>query len=240
MMFKVLQNIVTNAVKYNKLNGRIEITSTEKDREISVIISDTGIGMSGEVINKAFTPFYRSDNVKHTEGNGLGLSIVKDNMMKMGASVNITSVIDVGTSIVLLFPADIKEKENIDILYVEDNIQNQQLMADIIKKADSSVETVETVMQAIEKLTTNQYKLILLDLGLPDGSGFDVISAAMDDRLCSLSNIYIITADASIATKRRAINQGIADDHFITKPIDVLNLIHLVKRKTAKRRRSIL
>lgn len=76
-IIEVIQNIISNAVKFMPKKGKIAIAATKKDNFIYVSVKDSGIGMSRKTIEKLFVPFFKADESRHIEGSGLGLSICK-------------------------------------------------------------------------------------------------------------------------------------------------------------------
>jgi len=102
----ILTNLIDNAVKYTKQEDTIKITNVITNKEIKVEISDTGIGIIKEDLNKIFNEFYRSKNAKAAElrGTGLGLPIVKNLIKQYRGNVDIQSEIGKGTTVTITFP----------------------------------------------------------------------------------------------------------------------------------------
>jgi CheY-like chemotaxis protein len=221
-MFKnVIINIVSNAIKYNKIDGSIEITSRiEGHKSVILDIKDSGIGIGKDDLSHIFDPFFRSDHIKHIEGNGLGLSIVKRNLVEMNCSVNVHSVKDIGSTFSVTIPLGeiVNSKE---ILYVEDYIPNQDLVKTIAKKFGFSIDITDTIGNALTLLKENKYKVYLLDMGLPDGTGVDLIPYIKSE------NIVIVTADASLSTRKLVHGKGV--ERYITKPFDIVTFVKTIK-----------
>jgi signal transduction histidine kinase len=102
----ILTNLIDNSVKYTEQGGTISINSTITDKEVKLEMSDTGIGIIKEDLNKIFNEFYRSKNAKATNlrGTGLGLSIVKNLIKQYGGNIDIRSEIGKGTTVTISFP----------------------------------------------------------------------------------------------------------------------------------------
>ena len=109
-MFALMQNLLSNAVNYNKEGGLIEVNLEETDRSSVICIKDTGIGISEENIPHLCERFYRVDKSrsKITGGTGLGLAIVKHICALYGGEISIKSELDVGTEVTVVF-----KKQNI-------------------------------------------------------------------------------------------------------------------------------
>ena len=101
----IFENIISNAIKYNKVYGQI-IIDFEKDKEkFKIIIKDTGIGISKDNLDIIFNPFFREDSSRSKEikGNGLGLSLVKNILEKINGNILIESEKDLGTKVTIVF-----------------------------------------------------------------------------------------------------------------------------------------
>ena len=101
----ILINLIDNSIKYNKINGKIDVSCYGKGDTACVEISDSGIGIPREHINKIFEPFYRVDKHRSREsgGNGLGLSLVKKLMLKQNGNIKVESAIGKGSTFILEF-----------------------------------------------------------------------------------------------------------------------------------------
>ncbi|ASK31620.1 two-component sensor histidine kinase [Chryseobacterium sp. T16E-39] len=104
LLYLALYNIVENAIKYS-YNSPIEITLLEKDCQLLIEVKDHGKGISGEDLGKITETFYRGKNVDHVKGSGIGLSLSKSIFDHHHIQMKITSAIDSGTSVLLVFPA---------------------------------------------------------------------------------------------------------------------------------------
>lgn len=106
MIYRVMSNLIENAVKYSRERGFISISSETGDEHIVVKISDTGIGIEKAELERIFEPFYRVDKSRSRAvgGAGLELALVKDIMEKHGGSIAVESVYGEGTVFILYFP----------------------------------------------------------------------------------------------------------------------------------------
>ena len=250
MLNIIFLNIMTNAIKYNKIDGSITINESiiHNKNKIDIIIKDTGIGIADEEKDIIFKPFYRSGNVSYIEGNGLGLSIVKKYMKEMNSDIRFTSKLDEGSSfiITLNYYDEIKrvnteEKSNKSdnfiisndeilnkvkmkrILYVEDDIISQCLITIAAEKQNISVTVVTNIKSAYIEIEKNEtlYDLFLIDLNFSEGSGFDVLTRLNKK---NLNKIMILTADTNINTRKKLMTDyGIK--YFQTKPYNIKLLI---------------
>ena len=104
----ILTNLIDNSVKYTEQEGTISINSTITDKEVKLEISDTGMGITTEDINKIFNEFYRSKNAKAADlrGTGLGMSIVKNLIKQYSGSIDVRSEIEKGTTVTISLPVE--------------------------------------------------------------------------------------------------------------------------------------
>lgn len=107
LFFEMIYNLISNAIQYNKPSGKVNIKSNVKNDKLEITVSDTGIGIEKEHINRIFERFYRVDKSrsKQTGGTGLGLSIVKHIVNIHKGEISVSSEIERGTKITLVFPA---------------------------------------------------------------------------------------------------------------------------------------
>lgn len=108
---EVIENLVTNAIKYNKPKGSVIITSVQEKKRLRLSVTDTGIGIAPEDQKKIFDKFFRSEQaiISNTEGSGLGLYVVKSYVNMWGGKVTLQSEEGKGTTIILEIPIKVRE-----------------------------------------------------------------------------------------------------------------------------------
>ena len=244
---RILVNLITNAIKYNKPNGTIdayvrEIKSDDSKVTFEFEIKDTGIGMSEDYIeNHLFTPFSQAKQDARTryEGTGLGMSIVKGLVDKLGGSIEVKSEVGVGTQIKVILAyqldtsntakqdtskLDLKDKR---ILLVEDNEINMEVAEFYLNAVQANVDKAWNGLEAVEKVKEqpNKYSLILMDIMMPKMNGDE---AAKCIRKINPS----IPIVAMSAQSEYAIDQTIMNDS-ISKPIDEQKLNQILRKYVA-------
>lgn len=244
---RILINLLTNAIKYNKSNGTIDIFVREMSSDDSKVtfefeIKDTGIGMSEDYIeNHLFTPFSQAKQDARTryEGTGLGMSIVKGLVDKLGGNIDVKSEVGVGTQIkvVLTYQLDTSKNEKQDtskldlkdkrILLVEDNEINMEVAEFYLNAVHANVDKAWNGLEAVEKVKEqpNQYSLILMDIMMPKMNGDE---AAKCIRKINPS----IPIVAMSAQSEYSIDQTIMNDS-ISKPIDEQKLDQILSKYVA-------
>lgn len=244
---RILINLLTNAIKYNKSNGTIDMFVREMSSDDSKVtfefeIKDTGIGMSEDYIeNHLFTPFSQAKQDARTryEGTGLGMSIVKGLVDKLGGNIEVKSEVGVGTQIkvVLTYQLDTSKNEKQDtskldlkdkrILLVEDNEINMEVAEFYLNAVHANVKKAWNGLEAVEKVKEqpNQYSLILMDIMMPKMNGDE---AAKCIRKINPS----IPIVAMSAQSEYSIDQTIMNDS-ISKPIDEQKLDQILSKYIA-------
>lgn len=244
---RILINLLTNAIKYNKSNGTIDMYARETSSDDSKVtfefeIKDTGIGMSEDYIeNHLFTPFSQAKQDARTryEGTGLGMSIVKGLVDKLGGNIEVKSEVGVGTQIkvVLTYQLDTSKNEKQDsskldlkdkrILLVEDNEINMEVAEFYLNAVHANVDKAWNGLEAVEKVKEqpNQYSLILMDIMMPKMNGDE---AAKCIRKINPS----IPIVAMSAQSEYSIDQTIMNDS-ISKPIDEQKLDQILSKYVA-------
>jgi PAS domain S-box-containing protein len=186
---EALLNLVQNALDAMAGGGTLRIRTTNDGNEVAVAVSDTGTGMSAEVRERAFEPFFTTKGVN---GTGLGLAEVYGIARRHRGRAEIESEPGEGTTVRLVFPAASPEPAAAPeppkrarparrILLVEDHTDSREFMQALLETDGHQVESVKTVEEARERLDREAgayYEVLLTDIGLPDGSGWDLVGFA--------------------------------------------------------------
>ncbi len=254
---RVMMNIVGNAVKYNKDHGKIYITCRVVDNDgttanLQFKCQDTGIGMSQEFLEHVFEPFTQeniSSRTKYT-GTGLGMSITKSIVDKMGGTISVQSVKGEGTTFEVMIPFKIdhstistlptEEKEysiqGMNILLVEDNELNMEIAKFLLEERGANVIEAWNGQEAIDQFQTlDDIDCILMDVMMPvvDGYSATKIIRTSDKSNAKTIPIIAMTANAFAEDKVMAMQAGM--NAHISKPLDAKKVIetiaHLVTKK---------
>lgn len=113
-IIKIIDNLISNAIRYNKENGNINISTTINKNNVVIKMTDTGIGIPQEDLSNIFAEFYRTENArkKINYGTGLGLSLIKQLLENYKGSIEVQSEIDIGTTFSLTFPMNERKKND--------------------------------------------------------------------------------------------------------------------------------
>ena len=196
---QIFWNVVKNAVKFTPNEGTITITTINIDNYIQIKVQDSGIGIDSNSINKIFESFQQGGStITHQFGGlGLGLSISKALVTMMNGKIYATSKgLGQGAEFTVQFPIignivvvnnEIKTKKqrftvpSQRILLVEDNKSTALVMARFLKNLGHDVKVAACFQDALQLASSNTFDLVVSDVGLPDGSGFDLMKILHDN-----------------------------------------------------------
>jgi CheY-like chemotaxis protein len=236
---QVLINLISNAVKFTGENGAIWINSANVLGEsIEIEISDNGVGIENELLSRLFSAFEQSEQSRRLGGLGLGLSIAKSLAeMHRGKLTAVSDGRDRGSTFQLTLATMLPKEKAVSppssvpipkfaqrILLVEDHADTRIVMARLLTSIGCQVTTAGCVSEALAAAETGTFDLLISDIGLPDGTGLDVMRSLKSriDRGIALSGF------GQEEDLRRSIEAGF-EMHLI-KPIN-FNTLKEVLRK---------
>ncbi len=250
---QIILNLMSNAIKFtNKGKITLSVKLQSEDEEnvfIEFTVTDTGIGIADNKIDSIFHLFEQAGITISNSygGTGLGLAIVKQLVEFQGGSISVSSKIGVGSTFSFILPfgkttMKIAEEpeilkldstiKNLRVLVAEDVTLNQLLIKMILSDFGFEHDIVNNGKIAIEKLQTNTYDIILMDLQMPEMNGFEATEYI---RQTMKSNIPIIALTADVTTVDIAKCQEFGMDDYLSKPIDENQLynkiVALIKKK---------
>ncbi|MBR0120054.1 MAG: response regulator [Eubacterium sp.] len=239
-------NLLTNAVKYTK-EGEVvlEISHEKKDDDIDLIISvsDTGIGMKKEDLDKLFAPFVRIEEKKNRsiEGTGLGMSIVRQLLDLMDSELTVESEYGKGSRFSFRIRQKVIDSQEIGefesyksvdtytyrelfrapdarILVVDDNEVNLDVIKQLLKQTDIRVDTCTSGIEAVNCCTETIYDAIFLDHMMPDMDGIETLYEIREHELNRDTPSIALTANAVSGARERYLEVGF--DDYLSKPVD--------------------
>lgn len=242
---QVLVNLVGNSLKFtDKGSIRIvvhQIKKSENKSIFEVAVIDTGIGIRQDKLNALFEKFNQIDSIYHRKhrGIGLGLAITKQLVEAMGGEIHVKSEYGRGTEFRFTLALSLQTQQemksrslenesakpifsnlkfNMNVLMVEDNIINQKIAKLMLEDFGCQVDVMDngqSVLQQIDDL--NRYDLIFMDVGLPDMSGFDIVTHLRQHSMLREKPIVAMTAHILDRDRQQAFDVGV--NRIIAKPI---------------------
>jgi len=237
-LHQIILNLVSNAVKFTgsgTITVRVKLLSEDEEQAtIEFAVTDTGIGISADKMDTIFENFQQasSGTARLYGGTGLGLAIVKKLVETQDGNIRVSSTIDQGStfSITLCFQ---KTEENavfdvgleefdteikeVKVLVVEDIALNQLLMKTLLDDFGFERDIAENGKVAIEKLQTNTYDIILMDLQMPEMNGFEATEYI---RNTLKLDIPIIALTADVTTVDLVKCKAVGMNDYLSKPVD--------------------
>ena len=253
---RVMMNILSNAVKYNRENGHIYISCMEIPSEqpemttMEFVCRDTGIGMAEEFQKHIFEPFAQEHTGSRTKfaGTGLGMPISKKLIEKMGGTITFESAEGIGTTFVIRVPfkidldadkreesKDVSEKsiKGMHVLLAEDNELNMEIAEFLLQNEGAEVTKAWNGQETVElfrKSEAGEFDVILMDIMMPIINGYEATKKirSLDREDAKEIPIIAMTANAFTEDRIRAKEAGM--DEHVAKPIDVELLIKVIHK----------
>lgn len=253
---RVMMNILSNAVKYNKENGQIYVSCVEIPSEqpemttMEFVCRDTGIGMAEEFQKHIFEPFAQEHTGSRAKfaGTGLGMAISKKLVEEMGGTITFESKKGVGTTFVIRVPfkidldadkreesKDVSEKsiKGMHVLLAEDNELNMEIAEFLLQNEGAEVTKAwngQEIVELFRKSEAGEFDVILMDIMMPIINGYEAAKRirSLDREDAKKIPIIAMTANAFTEDRIRAKEAGM--DEHIAKPIDVELLIKVIHK----------
>ncbi len=252
---QVLVNIIGNAIKFTENGKQIsvfidEISSEEGYSEVQFEVTDEGIGMSKEQMDRLFNAFEQADGsiTRRYGGTGLGLSISKSIVEKMGGEVSVKSILGKGST--FTFTLRMQKIEGIvnkksdkvikklpdftgkTLLLAEDIEINAELLSALLKDTKIEIDIATNGVIAFEKFNSqpDKYDIIFMDIQMPQMNGFDATRKIRDLKTSKAQSIPIIamTANAFNDDIKQCLESGM--NGHLSKPIDMDKIIEMLQK----------
>ena len=263
---RILMNILSNAVKYNKENGYVYISCREIPSEqtamttLEFVCRDTGIGMTEAFQKRIFEPFAQEHAGSRTKfaGTGLGMPITKKLVEKMGGTISFESKEGTGTTFVIRIPfqidADMKDRteteektetsiQGLHVLLTEDNELNMEIAEFVLQNEGAVVTKAWNGQKAVDIFRKNrpgEFDVILMDIMMPVMNGYEAAKMirSLDREDAKVIPIIAMTANAFTEDKMRAKEAGM--DEHIAKPVDGKLLVKVINELVKRNQREKL
>ena len=246
ILMQILTNLIGNALKFTE-KGSITLRVYSNDEKIYFEITDTGIGINESDLPNIFKQFSQLDSSisKKYRGTGLGLHLSKKFCELLSGSISIRSKIGIGTTITFYIPlvvgntiepvsgttlsgpsAENPQCRNATVLIVDDDYSNRVTLRIMLEKI-YIINVAETGERAIEIFDRVHPDIVLLDITMPDKSGFEIFDELRSRKCEKKPKIIAVTAHAMSSEKKQILSHGF--DGYISKPVDSEILLQTIE-----------
>tara|TARA_B100000900_G_scaffold276711_1_gene236591 strand:+ start:1718 stop:6598 length:4881 start_codon:yes stop_codon:yes gene_type:complete len=242
---QILLNLLSNATKFTK-DGEINILvgdNPENDSILDFKVTDSGIGMTPDQVAKVFKPFTQADEktTRKFGGTGLGLTITKMFAEMMGGNIQLSSVINKGTTFTVSIPKEVidpkkvkdpiegiitsDESSNFSVLVIDDDPNAQNLMKKFLIKENYNILQATSGPKGLDLAAKHLPDLITLDVMMPEMDGWEVLAALQNNEITKNIPVIMLTM-----TNEQDIGYSLGATDYLTKPVDWNNLSKILKK----------
>lgn len=246
-ILQVFNNLISNGIKYSPEGGKLSIRVYLEDKLLKADVSDEGLGIPAEALDKLFTKFYRVDNSDRRKigGTGLGLAIVKEIMKAHDGDITVKSKLKEGSTFTVSFPAAVMARNmeefqpsslegnsNDKVFVVEDDAFLASLLEAELKDSGFSVELFTDGEAALGTMKRQTPDAVVLDIMLADGglNGWDILREMKEREELSLIPVFISSA---LDEKQKGLTFGAKE--YLTKPYQPSKLSKAIKETLRKK-----
>ncbi|MFW6457237.1 MAG: hybrid sensor histidine kinase/response regulator, partial [Planctomycetota bacterium] len=223
---EMLTNLIFNAVDAMPEGGTLSFRTREEDGAVILEVGDTGMGMSSEVSEQCFDPFYTT---KKEGGTGLGLSTVQGTVRRYGGQISVESEVGEGTTFHIVLPAsDGDERQKADgrcgervlrslrVLLVDDNVQQRELISEYLRMDDHVTDVAENGREGLKRFRKDAHDLVITDRSMPEMGGDDFASEIK--AISPETPVVMLTGFGDIMTAAGEVPENV--DMILAKPVN--------------------
>lgn len=243
---QVLNNLVSNAVKFSPVGSTVDVVLREEDAHAVVTVQDQGSGISDELLSQIFEPFFQGPTAANRmhAGLGIGLALVKQLLTLHGGNVQaqsrgpgcgslftftLPSVLAPSAAEKIVDSSPVLAKRK--LVYVEDNADVCHAMTEVLTELGYQVVGVSLGADAHATVISSKPHVVVVDIGLPDISGYEVAKRLRSDPLTQSMTIIAVTGYGQTLDKDLARQAGF--DAHLVKPVDVFQLTRKIEELLA-------
>ena len=237
---QIINNLIANAIKFTSA-GHIGFNVTYMDGTFTMKVSDTGMGMTEDMMKRIYLPFERAANAENSDGYGLGLPIAHGIVTMLGGTINVESELNKGTTFTVTLPLPVTnepiEEESVsfdaslhlpkNVIAIDDDMLQLELVKEMLERNGVSCTICSKVDKLTEALRKKNYDLLLSDIQMPNTDGFKLLELLRKSRIGNSKDIPIVAMTARSESEREALLEA-GFDGCIFKPFSMNELLKVI------------
>lgn len=237
---QIINNLIANAVKFTSA-GHIGFNVTYMDGTFTMKVSDTGMGMTEDMMKRIYLPFERAASAENSDGYGLGLPIAHGIVTMLGGTINVESELNKGTTFTVILPLPVTnepvEEESVsfdaslhlpkNVIAIDDDMLQLELVKEMLERNGVSCTICSKVDKLTEEMRKRNYDLLLTDIQMPNTDGFKLLELLRKSRIGNSKDIPIVAMTARSESEREALLEA-GFDGCIFKPFSMNELLKVI------------
>ena len=237
---QIISNLIANAIKFTSA-GYIRFNVTYMDGTFTMKVSDTGMGMTEDMMKRIYMPFERAASAENSDGYGLGLPIAHGIVTMLGGTIDVESTLNQGTTFTVTLPLPVTDEpveEEIvsfdaslhlpkNVIAIDDDILQLELVKEMLERNGVSCTICSKVDKLTEELRKKNYDLLLSDIQMPNTDGFKLLALLRKSRIGNSKEIPVVAMTARSEGEREALLDA-GFDGCIFKPFSMNELLKVI------------
>lgn len=234
---RIINNLITNAVKFTS-EGNVCFKASYENGWLTMMVSDTGVGISEDMMKRIYVPFERATNENNADGYGLGLPITKGLVTLLGGTIEVESEQGAGTIFTVKLPlpvtdesveeetvmADISHHLPGSVIAIDDDTLQLEVIKEMLERNGVSCKTCINAKELFEEMRNKDYDLVLTDIQMPDTNGYRVLELLRKSRIGNSRTVLVVAMTAREDGDRQALLDA-GFDGCIFKPFSMVDLL---------------
>lgn len=237
---QIINNLIANAIKFTSA-GHIGFNATYMDGTFTMKVSDTGVGMTEEMMKRIYLPFERAASAENADGYGLGLPIAHGIVTMLGGTIDVESALNQGTTFTVTLPLPVTnepvEEESVsfdaslhlpkNVIAIDDDMLQLELVKEMLERNGVSCTICSKVDKLTEEMRKRNYDLLLTDIQMPNTDGFKLLELLRKSRIGNSKEIPVVAMTARSESEREALLDA-GFDGCIFKPFSMNELLKVI------------
>ena len=247
---RIINNLITNAVKFTS-EGNVCFKASYENGWLTMKVSDTGVGISEDMMKRIYVPFERTTNENNADGYGLGLPITKGLVTLLGGTIEVESKQGAGTIFTVKLPLPVTdesvEEETVmddishhlpgSVIAIDDDTLQLEVIKEMLERNGVSCKTCINAKELFEEMRNKDYDLVLTDIQMPDTNGYRVLELLRKSRIGNSRTVPVVAMTAREDGDRQALLDA-GFDGCIFKPFSMVDLLQHLASVVMEREQS--